>query len=469
MKRNTVKASSAGEKTGAKQTRRAPSSKGAKPNSSKGAGTSKTAGTLKVAGTSAAKKQPAKSPARPAQGGPGKGATEPRSGGKSAEPLRFAHPFFTTTPVGRRPVVPGVGNSLLGYIQGNLEAIPAPTRKPVFTLAEIIGQTGAQQIEASGSIRFHSVGDTGRGADTPQGVVAEAMQADFDVAHPETSPAFFFHLGDVIYGPNKDQHYRPEFFEPYVHYPGKIVGIAGNHDGEVFPSTDPVSLRAFLAMFCAPSQVVPPIAGTIYRETMNQPGVYYLLDAPFLQIVAMYSNAAENPGFISGLIPGDAQKSWLLQTLQTIAAERKTGVRKALVFATHHPPFTAGGHSPSTAMLADIDSVCQQAGIMPDLFLSGHAHSYQRYTRELSLGGRALQIAYVVAGTGGINDQAVPPAAGQKTGDHTFVKSLKGYGYLLLEVSAASIQGTMFAVDPNTHAKTTFETFSVDLKSSTVK
>jgi hypothetical protein len=386
----------------------------------------------------------------------------------SRQPLRFAHPFFTPTPLSQRAAVPGVGTQLLDHIKGNLQPIPSPTRDPLFTLAEIIGHPGAQQIQDSGSICFHTVGDTGRGANTPQGAVAEAMQADFDVAHPESSPAFFFHLGDVIYGPGKDSQYRPEFYEPYVHYPGKIVSIAGNHDGEVFPASDPVTLRAFLANFCAASQAVPPIAGTIYRETMNQPGVYYLLDAPFLQIVALYSNAAENPGFISGAIPGQAQKTWLLRTLQTIAAQRKAGTRKALVFATHHPPFTAGGHSPSTEMLADIDAVCQQAGIMPDLFLSGHAHSYQRYTRELTLAARALQIPYVVAGTGGINDQAVPTASGQKSGDHTFVKSFKGYGYVLIDVSPTALSATVFTVDPNTGARSTFETFTVDLIHNTV-
>ena len=387
---------------------------------------------------------------------------------RPSQPSRFAHPFFTTTPQSQRVTVPGVGKQLLDHIKGKLEPIPAPTRTPLFTLAEIIGQESVQGIQSSGSISFHTVGDTGKGADTPQGAVAEAMQTDFDISKPDTSPAFFFHLGDVIYGPNKDQDYRPEFYEPYVHYPGKIVAIPGNHDGEVFAKTDPATLRAFLANFCAPSQVVPPIAGTIFRETMNQPGVYYLLDAPFVQIVALYSNAAENPGFISGAIPGQAQKTWLLSTLKTIAAARKTGSRKALVFATHHPPFTAGGHSPSTAMLSDIDSVCQQAGIMPDIHLSGHAHSYQRYTREVEFSGRALEIPYVVAGTGGINDQAVPTATGQKTGDHTFVKSLKGYGYLLIKVTAASIQATMYSVDPNTHVKSKFESFSVDLINNTV-
>jgi hypothetical protein len=179
------------------------------------------------------------------------------------------------------------------------------------TLPEIIGQAGSDEIQAAGSILFHTAGDTGRGMDTPQGLVAEAMAKDFDISKPTQSPAFFFHLGDVIYGPDKDARFKGEFYEPYVHYPAKIVAIPGNHDGEVLPTTDPVSLRAFLANFCAAQQVVPAVAGTIYRETMNLPGVYYLLDAPFVQIVAMYSNAAENPGFISGQIPGQAQKLWL--------------------------------------------------------------------------------------------------------------------------------------------------------------
>ena len=382
---------------------------------------------------------------------------------RSSQPLRFAHPFYTSQPVAARKPVPGVGTRLVDHIKGNLEPIPAPTRTPSMTLADIIGTQGSKDIENSGAIRFHAVGDTGRSANSPQGDVAQAMQVDFDVSKPASSPAFFLHLGDVIYGPYKDQQYRPEFYEPYVHYPGKIIAIAGNHDGEVFPQTDPKTLNAFLANFCASSQKVPPIAGTIYRETMNQPGVYWLLDAPFVQIVGMYSNAAENPGFISGTIPGQAQKTWLNKTLQSISAQRKAGARKALVFATHHPPFTAGGHSPSTEMLTDIDSVCQQAGVMPDMFLSGHAHSYQRYTRELTYNGRQLQIPHIVAGTGGINDQAVPQATGQKTGDHTFVKSMKGYGDLLLEASNSNFTSTMFAVDPTTKARTAFDKVSVDL------
>lgn len=400
--------------------------------------------------------------------------TKPKAPARKTLVLRFAHPFFTTTPPQARAAVPGVGKQLLDHIQGNLQPIPAVKRTPTMTLADVIGQPGSDGIASSGAISFHAVGDTGKSANSPQGAVAAAMTTDFDIARPASSPAFFFHLGDVIYGPQKDQAYRPEFYEPYVHYPGKIIAIPGNHDGETFPKTDPTTLKAFQANFCAPSQTVPPIAGTIFRQTMNQPAVYWLLDAPYLQIVGLYSNAAENPGFISGAIPGQAQKTWLLATLKTLAAQRKAGPRKALVFATHHPPFSSGGHTGSTQMLADIDGVCQTAGIMPDLYLSGHAHSYQRYTREPATHA-GLQIPYIVAGTGGINDQVITAAGGQKTGDHTFVKSLQGYGYLLVHVSApdkksaATMTVTMFQVDPTSNRKSQYDQVAINLATGKVR
>lgn len=392
----------------------------------------------------------------------------------SAVPLRFAHPFFTTTPVAQRKPVSGVGISMVDYIQGNLEPVPVVKGAAAMHLADVIGAPASQEIQASGSISFHAVGDTGKSANSPQGDVAEAMATDYNVAHPAASPAFFFHLGDVIYGPGKDNAYRGEFYEPYVHYPGKIIAIPGNHDGEVFPKTDPKTLEAFQSNFCAASQTVPPIAGTIFRQTMNQPGVYWYLNAPFVDIVGLYSNTAENPGFISGAIPGPAQKAWLIRTLQTIAAGRQAGPRKALVMATHHPPFSSGGHSGSTQMLADIDTACTQARIMPDLYLSGHAHSYQRYTRELNFNGKALQIPYIVAGTGGINDQAIVAANGAKSGDHIFVKSLQGYGYLLIKAqgdargNAATLTTTMFQVNTTTKQKSQYDLATVNLATNTV-
>lgn len=337
-------------------------------------------------------------------------------------------------------------------------------------LADVIGAHQASAIAKSGSMSFHAVGDSGRSANSPQGVVAEAMAADYDVAHPTKSPAFFFHLGDVIYGPHKDLAYRQEFYEPYVHYPGKIIAIAGNHDGEVFPKTDPKTLAAFLGNFCAVRQAVPKIAGTIFRETMNQPGVYWLLRTPFADIIGLYSNVAENPGFICGTIPGMAQKNWLVSTLMHLAKEQQVGPRRALIIATHHPPFSESGHAPSTQMLADVDDACMQGGLWPDFFLSGHAHSYQRHTRTVTVNGQRRQVPYIVAGTGGINDQDVPNATGATTGDHTFDKSYKGFGYVTVTTSATVITATYTTVDQNDQTvKNIYDTVRVDLANGTVK
>jgi len=336
-----------------------------------------------------------------------------------------------------------------------------PIANSIMPLSQVIGQQAANAIAATGQIQFHAAGDTGKGPDTAQTLVADAMTTDYNLQNPDKSPAFFFHLGDVTYGHDKVQLFRRQFYEPYVHYPGKIIGIPGNHDGETFPSSDPVSLKAFMANFCASSQAVPPIAGSIFRQTMDQPGVYWLLDAPFVQIVGLYSNAAENPGFIRGQIPTEVQYNWLVTTLRAIKTARDQGSnKKKLIMATHHPPYTSGGHSPSTEMLADLDSACTQAGIMPDLFLSGHAHSYQRYTRRLPFAGKQLAIPYIVAGTGGINDQAIVAASGQVTGQATFEKSMKGYGYLLITVNASKISGTFYAVDPSTGQKTQYDQFT---------
>src|SRR5260370_3997835 len=264
-----------------------------------------------------------------------------------SEPLGCAHPFFATQPVAARKAVPRVGKQLVTEMQGNLQAVPAPKGAPGMTLADVIGDKASQEIQATGSMRFHAVGDTGKGANSPQGDVAEAMATDYNAAKPHTaSPAFFFHLGDVIYGPGKDNAYRGEFYEPYVHYPGKIVATPGNHDGEVFPKSDPATLKAFLNNFCAASPSVPAIAGTIFRQTINQPGVYWLLNAPFVDIVALYSNAAENPGFISGTIPGPAQNPWLIQTLQTITPPPKAKPQQPnpLILPTPPPPYTPPAH-----------------------------------------------------------------------------------------------------------------------------
>ena len=379
-------------------------------------------------------------------------------------PLRYAHPFFTPTPPSEREVSPRTNTKSMAPFAadpGKLGPIPAPTRDPTMDLKDIIGQPGVNDIQHAGTIKFHVIGDSGRpgGDSTPQEQVADAMTTDYDLSAPKGhDPALLIHLGDVIYGPDKSKLYRDEFYRPYMKYPGKIIAIPGNHDGETFQGTDPVSLQEFRNNFCAPKAVVPPIAADvrIFRETMTQPGVYWMLTTPFANVIGLYSNIAEGPGNLLGVKGDDQQVKWLTKTLKSLK-----GARKALVIATHHPPYSSGGHSPSKEMLAQIDAICNDAGVAPHAMLAGHAHNYQRYTRTTTLAGRQVHIPYIVAGCGGHAASAVQAANGQQMGETVFEKSMKGYGYLLM--SATSSQLTIQMIETTDGVKKPFDSVTVQV------
>lgn len=397
---------------------------------------------------------------------------------KNPQPLPFAHPFFTTVPKSKRPSIPGVGKGLAEYPSkaGLLEKIPPPKRNPDMTLDEIVGGTRMTQIQNSGSITFHAVGDTGR-PDVMTEIISGAMALDYDAAHPETSPAFFFHLGDVIYYDNTEIGYAEQFYTPYKHYPGKIIGIPGNHDGEMFkndqagaPGTgQTTTLQAFQENFCQDQTGVPPAAKTIYREMISQPAVYWYLNAPFVDIVALYSNVNDSTGYISDdNVIGTSQKDWLTKKLADIAAQRAKGIRKALILAVHHPPFSGGGHGPSVDMLSDIDNSCKTAGIMPDAVISGHSHNYQRFTRYFSSNGVNMEIPFYVVGCGGHGTQHVGQADGSKTDDHTFDSSLQGYGHLTVNCDRHKITFKFYQVQSDGSRQQYDKTIVVDLASNQI-
>ena len=385
----------------------------------------------------------------------------------AAAPLRYAHPFFTSTPVHLRPVSSATGTRCMAeFAAEELGPTPAPSRPATMNLQDIIGQPGVEEIQSVGAIRFHAVGDTGRptGVDSQQEDVAHAMTSDFDPSAGGRNPALLLHLGDVVYGHDKEKLYRDEFYRPYMKYPGKIVAIPGNHDGETFAGTDPVSLKAFRDNFCAPRAAPPPIAKDvrIYRETMTQPGVYWLLACPFLNIIGLYSNIAEGPGNLLGASGDGKQIKWLTSTLSSLKPDKR-----ALVIATHHPPYSSAGHGPSVEMLKQIDTACADAGAAPHAMLAGHSHNYQRYTRTTRFGGGGnVEIPYIVVGCGGHSDSSVVPAHGQQMGETIFEKSRKGYGYLVLTANATELTIEMFAVAGG--VKSRFDTTTVNLASRRV-
>lgn len=379
---------------------------------------------------------------------------------------RYAHPFYLPAPQTSRQPIHGQ-TRMTDWSKLQLGLIPPVKKNSSMILDDVIGADGTKEIEQTGEIRFHALGDSGVGSAQEAENVSDEMASDFQAGAGGVNPAFLFHLGDVIYGPGKEAHYVDRFYRPYRHYPGKILAIPGNHDGEEISSADSPSLKDFLANFCAQIAAVPPQAASsgIYRETMTQPGAYWLLETPFARIIGLYSNRLENPGYLQGITngkPDTSQVDWLTSSLKTIA-KAKDG--KPLVIATHHPPYSQSGHSGSTEMNQTIDDACTAAGVVPDLFLSGHSHNYQRYTRRL--GGK--QVPYIVVGTGGMPPQPVASATGQPvvgaTG-LTYDAAVSSCGYLYVTISATQLKTEFWQLGAQ-HTKA-YDTVTVNLDNHTV-
>jgi hypothetical protein len=123
-------------------------------------------------------------------------------------------------------------------------------------------------------------------------------------------------------------------------------------------------------------------------------------------------------------------------------------------------------------MLGQIDAACTAAGIGPDAVLAGHAHTYQRFTRKVNVGGTAMEVPYVVAGCGGHNDQPVNTPTGTTEGDHTLEKSFQGYGYLRITASAQTLKIDFQSIlGPNgaVISPATFDSVTVDLKKNKIR
>lgn len=380
---------------------------------------------------------------------------------------RYALPSFARSAAEAPAASAAESADRANWQKGQLGPVPKTEGDGVIDLKGIVGADAVAEIEQLQEIRFHAVGDSGVGHAEDAEEVANEMATDFKVGSDALNPAFLFHLGDVIYGPNKSEHYGERFYRPYKNYPGKILAIPGNHDGEAKSAADEPSLKAFQENFCATDPQVPEQAkgSGIFRETMALPGVYWMLDAPFVRIVALYSNRLEDQGYLEGKTDAGAadssQRTWLEATLKKIAAMPK----KALIIAAHHPPYSLASHPSSPAMTEEIDAACQAADVWPDAFLSGHAHNYQFHLRRTA----NKQIPYFVAGTGGIQTQRVPPATGQPTNGATQVtyeKAVASLGYLFVTVTAKELKVEFWQLGDE-HVKP-FNAVTVDLGDHTV-
>lgn len=358
-----------------------------------------------------------------------------------------------------------------------MEPIPPVRNTSPMDLANVIGSAATAKIQSAGQIVFHTVGDTG-GIINPkfQFAVADAMAKD-----TASGASFWFHLGDIVYYFGQDEYYFAQFYDPYRNYNAPIFAIPGNHDGVVYSGESATSLTAFLANFCVATPGNGVDSQGASRTTMDQPGAYFTLNAPFVKIIGLYSNTGEGgtQGVISGGKIGNVQLDFLTAQLTAAKTERANGQARALILATHHPPFTGSPfHIPSPDMLAQIDQICDSVGIWPDMHLSGHSHLYERYTRTV----KGKQIVYLVAGMGGFYNLAglkpgklPPPPKTPQSGTDAAGNPLTmniyndtTFGFLRVTVSAKSIVGEFVSVNPDTGKTGVADSFTVNLQANTV-
>ena len=277
----------------------------------------------------------------------------------------------------------------------HFEPVPKPAPGALSVPLSLFDPKASKAAEAANKLVFHCVGDTGgiHGTAT-QDAIAVAMEEQLNGAPDGAKPAFFYHLGDVIYFNGQSTLYQSQFYEPYQYYHALIFAIPGNHDGDTqvqkgdLPDSEP-SLFGFMKNFCdtAPENVTP------YRMSMTQPYVYWTLDAPFVTIIGLYSNVE---GSLDARGRAD-QQQFLENQMKSASKDKK------LLIAVHHPPFSLdSAHGGCPDILNALDRAISTSGRTPDAVLSGHVHNYQRFSRELD--GR--KIPYIVAGAGGYADDA---------------------------------------------------------------
>lgn len=346
---------------------------------------------------------------------------------------------------------------------------PAPYR---FDLSQLLPAQDITKIE-NDVLVFHTVGDTGDARGRQQDFVSALMTQDANNSPNDRKPAFFYHLGDVVYFAGDIDKYGNNFYETYTDYPGFIVAIPGNHDcqpddpvdGAVDPNKVPLDGWVQNFMSKNPAQL-GSLKTNSNRTQMDLPNVYWTFTTPMATIIGLFSNVGETEGEFH-----QDQIDWFQSEL--VAADPKL----ALIVAVHHPPFSGdvehAGSSVVEQLLFDSFKTTKR---YPDLILSGHVHNYQRFTNVVE--GR--HIPCIVAGAGGYTKlgtlhkiNGVYPTPPLSLGDSLTLDQYdqSNFGFLRLEVSKNQIVGTYFSAPYSTTGlptATVKDRFVVDLVNNTV-
>lgn len=354
----------------------------------------------------------------------------------------------------------------------NFKPLPMPTGAYPYRLniAQILGDRTANIHD---QMAFHMVGDTGSVKHSDfQALVASTMADQLSVKQG-TPPSFLYHLGDIVYNHGEAHEYPSQFLEPYASYGAPIFAIPGNHDGDINPDT-PVpyeSLDAFMDVFCDTHERPVSFGGSINRQSMVQPNVYWTLETPLARFIGLYANVTKH-GTIT-----DTQREWFIQELRRAAETRR---EQALIVCIHHAPYSVdSNHGSSLDMIEVLESAFIVAGVRPDAVFSGHVHNYQRFEKRYKDG---TVVPYIVAGAGGyadlhtiarVDDPTVEPLETDSSEVQLQAYCDNCYGFLKLEIEKTTVglklTGKYYTLSNNEgKAETTlYDRFEIPLKRPT--
>jgi hypothetical protein len=360
----------------------------------------------------------------------------------------------------------------------SFQPLPPPLEKSPFRfdLSQLLHQDEVDKI-AQTKLVFHCVGDTGDERGKEMDFVADMMTQDYDASPDGAAPAFFYHLGDVVYFAGDIQGYGENFYETYAEYPGLIVSIPGNHDcqpddpqdGPVDPHKKPLDGWVQNFMSKDPTQL-GSLKTTSSRTQMDLPNVYWTFTTPLATIIGLFSNVGETEAELH-----QDQIDWFKSELTAADAT------KALIVAIHHPPYSGDTeHSGSTVAEKVLFESFAATGKYPHLILAGHVHNYQRFTVKQTTKSGEIDVACVVAGAGGYSKLGKLhkiggnyPSAPMKLGNTLTLEKYDqdNFGFLHLEVTKQQIVGTYFSApykEATTPKASTTDKFTIDLKKRAV-
>ncbi len=338
---------------------------------------------------------------------------------------------------------------VLAHWARKFQPLPAPVGEAPFRYnLEItlpgIGETAA----AAGRLVFNTVGDTGPIVDGSYLTnVVRLMTKDLRKPGGE-KPAFFYHLGDVVYTHGRYKDYYEQFYKPYQLYDAPIFSIPGNHDAD--PMDNQQALDGWVAFFMTKTPCIDPISGDAPRLTMSLPNVYYTLQCPFVTIIGLYTNVPEH-----GML-GQAQQEWLANELLNAPKD------KAVIVCLHNPIYSFDDqHGGSPIMGEALAAAINTSRRVPNLVLAAHVHNYQRIEKNIIPNHTT---PFLVAGNGGYylihNVVSEEGAVDALTGAKLIKAQDWCHGYVEITVDAENVSGRVVMVNEVTGEGLDFDSFS---------